>query len=71
MRFVFPLRQHIGAASEAVVAPGDSVKRGQLIAKKPEASLGANIFSSIDGIVSSVDESSIVINEENTDFSKY
>lgn len=71
MRFVFPLRQHIGAASEAVVAPGDSVKRGQLIAKKPEASLGANIFSSIDGVVSSVDESSIVINEENTDFSKY
>ena len=71
MKFVFPLRQHIGAASEAVVAPGDSVKRGQLIAKKPEASLGANIFSSIDGIVSSVDESSIVINEENTDFSKY
>lgn len=71
MRFVFPLRQHIGAASEAIVAPGDSVKRGQLIAKKPEASLGANIFSSIDGIVSSVDESSIVINEENTDFSKY
>jgi len=71
MKFVFPLRQHIGAASEAVVAPGDSVKRGQLIAKKPEASLGANIFSSIDGVVSSVDESSIVINEANTDFSKY
>ncbi|MBF0324367.1 MAG: electron transport complex subunit RsxC [Alphaproteobacteria bacterium] len=28
-----PLQQHIGAASEAIVAAGDSVKKGQVIAK--------------------------------------
>ena len=71
MKLTFPLRQHIGVPSEPVVSTGTHVKRGQLIAKKPDASLGANIFSSVDGMVDSVNEAEIVINEENTDFSKY
>lgn len=71
MKLTFPLRQHIGVPSEPVVPAGAHVKRGQLIAKKPDASLGANIFSSVDGTVDSVSETEIVINEENTDFSKY
>ena len=71
MKPTFPLRQHIGVPSEPVVSTGTHVKRGQLIAKKPDASLGANIFSSVDGTVDSVNEAEIVINEENTDFSKY
>ena len=71
MKLTFPLRQHIGVPSEPVVSTGAHVKRGQLIAKKPDASLGANIFSSVDGTVDSVNEAEIVINEENTDFSKY
>ena len=71
MKLTFPLRQHIGVPSEPVVSAGAHVKRGQLIAKKPDASLGANIFSSVDGTVDSVSETEIVINEENTDFSKY
>ena len=71
MKLTFPLRQHIGVPSEPVVSTGTHVKRGQLIAKKPDASLGANIFSSVDGTVDSVNEAEIVINEENTDFSKY
>lgn len=71
MKLTFPLRQHIGVPSEPVVSAGTHVKRGQLIAKKPDASLGANIFSSVDGTVDSVSETEIVINEENTDFSKY
>lgn len=71
MKLIFPLRQHIGVPSEPVVSTGTHVKRGQLIAKKPDASLGANIFSSVDGTVDSVNEAEIVINEENTDFSKY
>lgn len=71
MKLSFPLRQHIGVPSEPVVSAGAHVKRGQLIAKKPDASLGANIFSSVDGTVDSVSETEIVINEENTDFSKY
>ena len=68
MKLIFPLRQHIGVPSEPVVSTGTHVKRGQLIAKKPDASLGANIFSSVDGTVDSVNEAEIVINEENTDF---
>ena len=71
MKLTFPLRQHIGVPSEPVVSTGTHVKRGQLIAKKPDASLGANIFSSVDGTVDSVNEAEIVINEEDTDFSKY
>lgn len=71
MKLTFPLRQHIGVPSEPVVSTGTHVKRGQLIAKKPDASLGANIFSSVDGTVDSVNKAEIVINEENTDFSKY
>ncbi|WP_276980100.1 proline reductase-associated electron transfer protein PrdC [Johnsonella ignava] len=71
MKFVFPLKQHIGAASESIVVPKEHVHRGQLIAKRPETSLGANIFSSVDGTVDSVSETEIIINEENTDFSKY
>ena len=71
MKLTFPLRQHIGVPSEPVVSTGAHVKRGQLIAKKPDASLGANIFSSVDGTVDYVNEAEIVINEENTDFSKY
>ena len=71
MKLIFPLRQHIGVPSEPVVSTGTHVKRGQLIAKKSDASLGANIFSSVDGTVDSVNEAEIVINEENTDFSKY
>ena len=47
-------KQHIGAPSEAVVAVGDKVKCGQLIAKCPEGSLGANIHASIDGTVKEV-----------------
>ena len=71
MKLTFPLRQHIGVPSEPVVSAGAHVKKGQVIAKKPDASLGANIFSSVDGTVDSVSETEIVINEENTDFSKY
>ena len=71
MKLIFPLRQHIGVPSEPVVSTGTHVKRGQLIAKKPDASLGANIFSSVDGTVDSVNEAEIVINDENIDFSKY
>ncbi|XME02920.1 electron transport complex subunit RsxC [Lachnospiraceae bacterium C1.1] len=51
---VFPLSQHIGAPAKAVVAVGDSVKAGQLIA---EASgfVSANIFSSVSGTVKAIE----------------
>ena len=53
------LRQHIGAPSEPVVAVGDEVQHGQLIARIPEGKLGANIHASIDGRVSRIDDTSI------------
>ena len=71
MEYSFKLQQSIGAASLPVVKPGDMVKRGEMIAKKPEASLGANIFSSVDGKVINVDNDHISVEESDTDFSKY
>lgn len=45
------LKQHIGAPSEPVVREGDTVARGQLIAKCPDGKLGADIHASIAGVV--------------------
>lgn len=47
------LKQHVGAPCEPAVKVGDTVKRGQLIAKP--AGLGANIHASVSGKVVSVD----------------
>lgn len=62
--FQFPLKQHIGAPSEAVVAPGEQIRRGQLIAKKPEGALGANLYSSVTGKVESVADAAITVRAE-------
>ena len=58
------LKQHIGAPSEAVVAVGDTVDCGQLIAACPDGSLGANIHASISGTVSAVENMSITIQKK-------
>lgn len=71
MEYIFPLRQHVGAPCEPVVKAGDEVKRGQLIAKKPEEALGSPIYTSVSGKVASVEESQIVIEEAGTDFDQY
>lgn len=71
MNFVFPLSQHVGVPSKALVKENDFVKRGQMIAEKPEGTLGSNIFSSVDGKVKAVDSEQIVIEESHTDFKKY
>ncbi len=52
-----PLSQHIGAPAEPIVKAGDTVKKGDLIAKIQEGKLGANIHASIDGEVVSVEQS--------------
>lgn len=59
-----PLRQHIGAPSEAVVKAGEKVVCGQLIGKKPQKALGANIHASIDGTVVSVGERVVIERRE-------
>jgi len=55
------LRQHIGAPAVPVVEKGQRVKKGQKIAKIMENTLGANLHASIEGIVDSISNSSIVI----------
>ncbi|MDR2696464.1 MAG: SLBB domain-containing protein, partial [Deltaproteobacteria bacterium] len=50
-----PLRQHIGAAAQALVKPGDRVRAGQCIGGIPEKGLGARIHASVDGTVTAVD----------------
>ena len=49
-----PLRMHIGAPSVPVVAEGDYVEAGQLIAQCPDGALGSAIHASIAGRVVSV-----------------
>lgn len=46
--------QHLGAPAEPVVAKGDRVKTGQLIAKA-NGFISANIHSSVSGVVTSID----------------
>ena len=49
-----PLKMHIGAPSEPVISKGEKVQRGQLIARIPKDSLGAQLHASISGVVSAV-----------------
>ncbi len=55
------LVQHVGAPSRPVVAVGDEVTSGQLVADISEGKLGSKIHSSIDGKVSEVTDCHIVI----------
>jgi electron transport complex protein RnfC len=52
---IIPLAQHIGAPAAAIVAKGDEVKVGTLIAKA-NGFVSANIHSSVSGKVAKVDE---------------
>lgn len=71
MNYIFPFKQHVGSPSIPIVEKNTIVERGQLIAKKPEQGLGSNIFSSVRGTVVDVTDKEIIIEEENTDFTKY
>lgn len=56
-----PLRQHIGAAAQAVVKVGDHVTKGTLIGEIPEKALGARIHASISGSVREITNAMITI----------
>lgn len=69
-KVVLPLKQHVGGACLPLVKVGDSVERGQLIAKP--SGLGANLHASYSGIITEVTETQIVIHPaEKQDFSTY
>jgi Na+-translocating ferredoxin:NAD+ oxidoreductase RnfC subunit len=59
-RVRLPLRQHIGAPAEPVVAEGDRVEEGDLVAEIPEGQLGARVHASITGTVSHVGEEIVI-----------
>lgn len=71
MEFIYALKQHVGAPSVPVVKTGDAVKRGQLIAAKPENALGSNLYSGVDGTVWAMDDNAIFVTESGTDYTKY
>lgn len=57
------LRQHVGAPSEPIVAVGDMVTKGDLIARIPEGKLSANLHASISGTISAITADCIVIQQ--------
>ncbi len=62
---VYPLSQNLGAPSKAVVAKGDRVLKGQLIAEAG-GFIGAPIFSSVSGTVTAI-EKRLVVNGSKVD----
>lgn len=56
---VYPLSQHIGAPAKAVVAKGDRVLKGQLIAEAG-GFISAPIFSSVSGTVKAIEQRLVV-----------
>lgn len=61
VRVTIPLCQHVGSPAEASVKQGDRVRRGDCIGQVPRDRLGADIHSSIDGVVQSVSDAYVTI----------
>ena len=55
-----PLSQHIGAPAKPVVATGESVTKGQMIAQ-PGQGLSVGIHASIDGVVTEVTDRFVTV----------
>jgi Na+-translocating ferredoxin:NAD+ oxidoreductase RnfC subunit len=60
-KVTIPLRQHIGAPAEAVVAVGNRVAVGDLVAQIPLGKLGAGVHASIAGRVTRVSDAAIEV----------
>lgn len=69
--FRFPLKQHIGEAAAPAIVEGDTILRGQLLASKKEHALGANIYSSVFGVVTKVTETEIIIEADEKQSAEY
>ena len=52
---------HIGAPAEMVVAPGDRVEEGDIIARPSEGTLGAVVHASISGCVEAVGQRIVLV----------
>ena len=51
---VLPFQQHVGVPATPVVAAGDRVRVGQVVAAVDRAALGVDIHASIDGRIAAV-----------------
>lgn len=60
-----PLKMHIGAPCEPVIQVGDHIKAGDLIGRKPEKALGADVHASIGGTVTAVSASITIERRDN------
>ena len=69
--YEYPLKQHLGEQVVPVVVNGDSVNRGQLVAFQREGTLGANLYSSVKGVVTEVTEQSIFIRADKEQSKEY
>ena len=69
--YEYPLKQHLGEQVVPVVVNGDSVNRGQLVAFQREGTLGANLYSSVKGVVTEVTEQSIFIRADKEQTKEY
>lgn len=56
---VYPLSQHIGAPAKAIVAVGDKVLKGQMIAEA-DGFVSVPIFSSVSGTVKAIEKRKVV-----------
>lgn len=56
-----PLKMHIGVPAVPVVAPGDRVVCGQVIAMCPDGALGSHVHASISGKIASVGSTIVMI----------
>ena len=62
-RVEIPLKMHIGAPAELMVAPGDHVEVGDLIAQMSGNALGSSIHASIPGRVETVGERIVIVRD--------
>ena len=63
-RICVPLKQHIGAPAIPVVAQGDRVQAGQMIAEAAQESLSVPMHSGMAGIVADITKDAIVIQQK-------
>lgn len=61
--YSFLMKQHVGKPSIPLVKEGHMVKRGELIARKVEDAMGSNIYSSVNGRVTCVNEEYVEVEE--------
>ncbi|MGI6285046.1 4Fe-4S dicluster domain-containing protein [Neomoorella humiferrea] len=59
-KVILPLKQNAGVASIPVVAVGEEVEYGQLVARVPEGQLGANLHASIKGRITNTSEAIVI-----------